>query len=313
MLVFLFRRIAAGVVLVVVVATATFLLLSVTGTDVARNILGETASPAQVSAKAHELGLDEPLVVRYGHWIDHAVHGDLGQSWFTGDSVNQSLANTLPITLSIVLVGMLIALVLSIALGTVAALRGGWVDRVVQFAAVLGTAIPSFLIALVLAVVMAVQLRLLPATGYVPLGTSVSGWFQSVILPAVALAVAATAATAMQVRGALIDVLRADFVRTLRSRGLGTRRVVYRHALRNAAPPALTVLALQFIGLIGGAVVVEKVFGLPGIGTLANSAAVRGDAPVLLGTVVVTVTVVVAVNLLLDIAYGWLNPKVRVS
>lgn len=313
MLVFLLRRIAAGVVLVVVVATATFLLLSLTGTDVARNILGETASPSQVSAKAHELGLDEPLVVRYGHWIDRSVHGDLSQSWFTGDSVNQSLANTLPVTLSIVLVGMLIALVLSIALGTVAALRGGWVDRVVQLAAVLGTAIPSFLIALVLAVVMAVQLRLLPATGYVALGTSASGWLQSVILPAVALAVAATAATAMQVRGALIDVLRADFVRTLRSRGLSTRSVVYRHALRNAAPPALTVLALQFIGLIGGAVVVEKVFGLPGIGTLANSAAVRGDAPVLLGTVVVTVTVVVAVNLLLDIAYGWLNPKVRVS
>jgi peptide/nickel transport system permease protein len=312
-LVFLFRRIAGGVVLVVVVATATFLLLSLTGTNVARNILGETASPSQVSAKNHELGLDEPLVVRYGHWISRAVHGDLGQSWFTGDSVNQSLVNTLPVTLSIALVGMLIALILSIALGTVAALRGGWVDRVVQFASVLGTAIPSFLIALVLAVVLAVQLGLLPATGYVALGTSGTGWLQSIILPSVALAVGATAATAMQVRGALIDVLQADFVRTLRSRGLSTRSVVFKHALRNAAPPALTVLGLQFIGLIGGAVVVEKVFGLPGIGTLANSAAVRGDAPVLLGTVVVTVAVVVAVNLLLDIAYGWLNPKVRVS
>jgi peptide/nickel transport system permease protein len=312
-LVFLFRRIAGGVVLVVVVATATFLLLSLTGTNVARNILGETASPSQVSAKNHELGLDEPLVVRYGHWISRAVHGDLGQSWFTGDSVNQSLVNTLPVTLSIALVGMLIALILSIALGTVAALRGGWVDRVVQFASVLGTAIPSFLIALVLAVVLAVQLGLLPATGYVALGTSGTGWLQSIILPSVALAVGATAATAMQVRGALIDVLQADFVRTLRSRGLSTRSVVFKHALRNAAPPALTVLGLQFIGLIGGAVVVEKVFGLPGIGTLANSAAVRGDAPVLLGTVLVTVAVVVAVNLLLDIAYGWLNPKVRVS
>jgi peptide/nickel transport system permease protein len=312
-LVFLFRRIAGGVVLVVVVATATFLLLSLTGTNVARNILGETASPSQVVAKNHELGLDQPLVVRYGHWISRAVHGDLGQSWFTGDPVNQSLVNTLPVTLSIALVGMLIALILSIALGTVAALRGGWVDRAVQFASVLGTAIPSFLIALVLAVVLAVQLGLLPATGYVALGTSGTGWLQSIILPSVALAVGATAATAMQVRGALIDVLQADFVRTLRSRGLSTRSVVYKHALRNAAPPALTVLGLQFIGLIGGAVVVEKVFGLPGIGTLANSAAVRGDAPVLLGTVVVTVAVVVAVNLLLDIAYGWLNPKVRVS
>ncbi|MGY0056719.1 ABC transporter permease [Streptomyces sp. LZ34] len=313
MLAFLFRRIVAGAVLVVVVATATFLLLNLTGTDVARNVLGETASPSAVAAKSHELGLDQPLVERYWHWVEQAAQGNLGSSWFTGNPVNQSLVDTLPVTLSIVLVGLLIAAVLSVALGTAAALRGGWVDRVVQFAAVLGTAVPSFLIALVLAVTLAVKLGWLPATGYVALGTSGADWLRSIILPAVSLAVAATAATAMQVRGALIDVLRADFVRTLRSRGLSTRSVVFRHALRNAAPPALTVLALQFIGLISGAVVVEKVFGLPGIGSLANSAAVRGDAPVLLGTVVVTVAIVVAVNLLLDIAYGWLNPKVRVS
>ncbi|MBA2810854.1 ABC transporter permease [Streptomyces sp. KM273126] len=313
MLAFLLRRIAAGAALVVVVATATFLLLSLTGTDVARNILGETASRSAVAAKSRELGLDQPLVERYWHWAEQAVQGNLGSSWFTGDSVSQSLTDTLPVTLSIVLAGMVIAAVLSVALGTAAALRGGWVDRAVQFAAVLGTAVPSFLIALVLAVTLAVRLGWLPATGYVALGTSPGGWLRSITLPALSLAVAATAATAMQVRGALIDILRADFVRTLRSRGLTTRSVVYRHALRNAAPPALTVLALQFIGLIGGAVVVEKVFGLPGIGTLANSAAVRGDAPVLLGTVVVTVVIVVAVNLLLDVAYGWLNPKVRVS
>ncbi|ADI12827.1 binding-protein-dependent transport systems inner membrane component [Streptomyces bingchenggensis BCW-1] len=313
MLVFLFRRIAAGAVLVVVVATATFLLLNLTGTDVARNVLGETASRSAVTAKSHELGLDQPLVERYWHWVEQAAQGNLGSSWFTGDSVNQSLMDTLPVTLSVVLTGLLIAAVLSVALGAAAALRGGWVDRAVQFAAVLGTAVPSFLIALVLVVTLAVQLGWLPATGYVALGTSATDWFRSIILPAVSLAVAATAATAMQVRGAMIDVLRADFVRTLRSRGLSTRSVVFKHALRNAAPPALTVIALQFIGLISGAVVVEKVFGLPGIGTLANSAAVRGDAPVLLGTVVVTVGIVVAVNLLLDIAYGWLNPKVRVS
>ncbi|MFC9432066.1 ABC transporter permease [Streptomyces sp. NPDC056987] len=313
MFAFLFRRLAAGAVLVVVVATATFLMLSLTGTDVVRNVLGETASRSAVAAKTHELGLDQPLVDRYGHWIGQAVQGDLGSSWFTGDPVNQSLTDTLPVTLSVVLAGLLVAMVLSVALGTAAALRGGWVDRGVQFAAVLGTAVPSFLIALVLAVTLAVRLGWLPATGYVDLGTSGTGWLRSIVLPAVSLAVGATAATALQVRGALIDVLRADFVRTLRSRGLPTRSIVYKHALRNAAPPALTVLALQFIGLISGAVVVEKVFGLPGIGTLANSAAVRGDAPVLLGTVVVAVVIVVAVNLLLDIAYGWLNPKVRVS
>ncbi|MGV9850736.1 ABC transporter permease [Streptomyces sp. NPDC003442] len=313
MLAFLFRRIVAGAALVAVVATATFLLLNLTGTDVARNILGESATRSAVTAKSHELGLDQPLVERYWHWAEQAVRGDLGSSWFTGDPVGRSLVDTLPVTLSIVLAGLLLAAVLSVALGTAAALRGGWVDRMVQLAAVLGTAVPSFLIALVLAVTVAVQLGWLPATGYVAIDASVTDWLRSIVLPAVSLAVAATAATAMQVRGALMDVLRADYVRTLRSRGLSTRSVVFRHALRNAAPPALTVLALQFIGLISGAVVVEKVFGLPGIGSLANSAAVRGDAPVLLGTVVVTVSVVVAVNLLLDIAYGWLNPKVRVS
>jgi peptide/nickel transport system permease protein len=313
MIKFLLRRLIAGVVLLFVVATGAFGLASLTGNDVVLNIVGETATPAQATAETHQLGLDRPLVVQYGKWLGHAVRGDFGTSWFTGVSVNRSLANTLPITMSIVLVGLLIAVVLSVALGAVAALRGGWVDRLTQIAAVLGTAVPSFLIALVLAVTFAVRLRWLPATGYVALEHSPLEWLRSIILPALALAVAATAATAMQVRGALIDVLQADFVRTLRSRGLGGGSVVLRHALRNAAPPALTVLALQFIGLIGGAVVVEKVFGLPGIGTLANASASEGDMPVLLGTVVVAVVFVVVVNLLLDLAYGWLNPKVRAA
>jgi peptide/nickel transport system permease protein len=312
MALFLLRRLGAGVVMVFVVATGTFGLLSLTDADVARNIVGATGTRAQVAAKTHELGLDQPLVVQYGRWLGHAARGDLGRSWFTGIPVAQSLSTTLPVSLSIVITGVLLSAIVSVALGAMAALRGGWVDRLVQFGAVLGTALPSFLIALALAVVLAVRLRLLPATGYVALTQSVSGWLRSITLPALALAIAATAATAMQVRGSLIDVLQADFVRTLRSRGLSTRSVVFRHALRNAAPPALTVLALQFIGLIGGAVVVEKVFGLPGIGSLANAAASQGDLPVLLGTVTVTVTLVVLVNLLLDIAYAWLNPKVRV-
>ncbi|MEU4227757.1 ABC transporter permease [Nonomuraea sp. NPDC026600] len=312
MALFLLRRLVAGVVMVFVVATGTFGLLSLAGTEVARNIVGETGTQEQVAAKAHELGLDQPLIVQYGHWLGNTVRGDLGRSWFTGASVGQSLATTLPVTMSIVIAGLLLSAVVSVALGATAALRGGWIDRILQVGAVLGTALPSFLIALVLAVVVAVKLRLLPATGYVTPTLSAAEWLGSITLPALSLAIAATAATAMQVRGSLIDVLQTDFVRTLRSRGLGKGSVVFRHALRNAAPPALTVLALQFIGLIGGAVVVEKVFGLPGIGSLANSATTQGDLPVLLGTVTVTVALVVLVNLLLDIAYGWLNPKVRV-
>jgi len=305
------RRAVSGVVLVFVVATITFLLLSVNTDSVARNIVGQNAGAAQEAAKVAELGLDQPLLVRYGDWLTAAVRGDLGSSWFSNVEVTQALGNTLPITLSVVVVGLLISALCSILIGAFAALRPGWIDRSVQFGSVVLSALPSFLVALVLVLVLAIQLRLLPATGFVPMSESVGGWFASIILPSLALAVSATAATTQQVRGSLVEVLSLDYIRTLRSRGLSRRTIIFKHALRNAAPPALTVLSLQFIGLVGGAVIIEKVFGLPGIGSLASSAATQGDMPVVLGVVVVMVVIVVLVNLLMDIAYGWLNPKVR--
>lgn len=313
MIAFLFRRVVAGVVLVFVIATVTFAMMSLTGSDPARNIVGQTATKEQVAAKAAELGLDRSLASRYGDWLAHAVRGDFGTSWFTSQPVTSSIGNKLPITLSIVLAGLLLSALLSTVLGVAAAVRRGWLDRMVQLLAVLGFAVPSFLVALLLALTIAVHLGWLPATGYVPLTQSASGWVQSITLPAVSLAVGAIAATAQQVRGSMIDVLRMDYVRTLRSRGLNERSLLFKHALRNAAPPALTVLSLQFIGLVGGAVVVEKVYGLAGIGSEANSAAAQGDVPVVMGVVVVMVVIVVVVNILIDLAYGWLNPKVRVG
>jgi peptide/nickel transport system permease protein len=313
MIAFLVRRVVAGVVLVLVIATLTFGLMSLTGQDPARTIAGQTASREQVAQKAAELGIDRPLPVRYADWLSHAVRGDLGSSWFTNEPVTSALGNKLPVTLSIVLAGLLLSAVLSVALGVAAAVRGGWLDRAVQGLAILGFAVPSFLVALLLALVVAVKLGWLPATGYVPLEQSPSLWTQSIALPAIALAVGAIAATAQQVRGSMVDVLKMDYIRTLRSRGVSERSLLFRHALRNAAPPALTVLSLQFIGLLSGAVVVEKVFGLAGIGTEANSAASQGDLPMVMGVVVVMVLMVVLVNLLIDVAYGWLNPKVRVS
>jgi peptide/nickel transport system permease protein len=310
---FLFRRVVAGVVLVFVIATLTFGLMSLTGQDPARSITGQTATREQVAAKAAELGLNRPLPVRYWDWLSHAARGDLGASWFTNETVSSSLGNKLPVTLSIVLAGLVLSAVLSTVLGVAAAVRRGWLDQMVQGLAIFGFAIPSFLVALLLALVVAVKLGWLPATGYVPLGQSPGNWVQSIALPAIALAVGAIAATAQQVRGSMVDVLRMDYIRTLRSRGLSERSLLFRHALRNAAPPALTVLSLQFIGLLGGAVVVEKVFGLAGIGTEANTAASQGDLPTVMGIVVVMVFMVVVVNILMDIAYGWLNPKVRVS
>ncbi|MFJ2113255.1 MULTISPECIES: ABC transporter permease [unclassified Streptomyces] len=310
---FLARRLLSGLVLVFVISTMTFVLVRMTGADIARTIAGQTATTRQVAQKTTELGLDKPLLIQYGEWLGAAVRGELGSSWFTGDSVTASLGDRLPVTLSIVLGGLLLSAVLSVLFGVAAALRGGLLDRAVQLTAVVGFAVPSFLVALVLALFAGVKWGLLPATGYTSFAESPSGWLASVILPSVSLAVGAVAATAQQVRGALLDVLRMDYVRTLRSRGLSRRSLLLKHALRNAAPSALTVLSLQFIGLVGGAVVVEKVFGLAGIGSVANTAASDGDSPLLMGVVVVMVGIVVAVNLLMDIALGWLNPKVRVG
>lgn len=311
MLLFLLRRIVSGIVLIFVIATATFFLMSLTGSDPARTIAGATAGQAQVQAEQKALGLNQPVVTRYLKWLGHAVRGDLGTSWFSNQPVSKLLSNSLPVSLSIVGAATILTAIISIALGVLAAVRGGWLDRVVQAGAVLGFAVPNFLVGLVVALIFAVKLGWLPAVGYVHIGNSAGGWLKSITLPAIALAIGAIASVAQQARGSMIDVLQLDYIRTLRARGLPTRSVLFRHALRNAAPPALTVLSLQFIGLISGAVVVEKVFGLSGIGSLANSSASQGDVPLVLGVVVATVVIVVVVNLIIDLAYGALNPKVR--
>ncbi len=313
MLTFLLRRVLAGVGLIFAVATITFLLMSLTGGSPARNILGEGATEEQVAAKAAELGLDQPLFVRYIDWLSGAIRGDFGTSWFTNEPVMSSLANKFPVTLSIVVGAILVTAILSTILGVTAAVRRGAVDRFVQVFAVLGFALPNFWVALVLVTVFAVNLRIFPATGFTPFATDPAKWFLGLVLPVTALVVGTVASTTQQVRGATIDVLRQDYVRTLRSRGISSTSLLFRHVLRNAAPPALTVLSLQFIGLLGGAIIIEKVFALPGIGSLAVNATTQGDLPQILGLVVVMVVLVVIVNLLIDLATGWLNPKARIS
>lgn len=313
MIPFLLRRLGAGIVLVFVIATATFFLTSLTGSDPARRIAGTQASVAQVAQKRAELGLDRPVLERYTDWLSHAVRGDLGTSWFSNQPVTRLLGQALPVSLSLVLAATLLTAVVSIALGVVAAVRGGWLDHVLQSVSIVAFAVPNFLVGMILALVFAVQLGLFPAVGYTPFSVSPGLWLGSITLPAVALAIGAIATVATQTRGSMIDVLQQDYVRTLRSRGLPARSVLFKHALRNAAPASLTVLSLQFIALIGGAVVIEKVFGLTGIGERATAAAGQGDVPLVLGIVVITVVLVVVVNLLVDVALGWLNPKVRIA
>lgn len=310
---FLVRRLLGGILLLVVATTLTFVLLNANSSGIALRILGDQAALEQIAAKEAELGLDRPLPARFADWALGALHGDLGTSWFTSEGVGHTVMSRLPVTLSLVLGTMLVTAIAATLLGVLAATKRGWVDRLVQVLSVLGAAAPNFWIGLMLVIVFALTLRLFPATGFVGLLTSPVGWFASITLPITALSLGAVSAVAQQVRSAFIDVESRDFVRTLRSRGLSERRVLFVHVLRSAATPALTVLALQFVGLLGGAVVVERVFALPGLGDTIANATTTGDVPLVMGVVTISVTLVVIVNLVIDILTGWINPKARLS
>jgi peptide/nickel transport system permease protein len=309
---FVLRRLAAGVVLVAVISTVAFFLLYLSGGNIARRILGQQATAATVQQKTHELGLDRPVLTQFGAWVSHAIHGDLGSSWFTGQTVTQAISSRLSVTLSLVIGATLITAAVSVILGVLAATRRGWVDRVVQFISVLGFAVPGFLVALGLVTLFAIDLHWFKPTGFTAISASPSLWLSSITLPVIALALGGIAGVTGQIRGSVMDALRRDYVRTLRSRGLSETRVVYKHGLRNASGPALSVLAVQFVGLFGGAVIVEQIFAIPGLGQVAVGATQQGDIPLVMGLVLATAIIVVIVNLIVDLLQGWLNPKVRI-
>ncbi|SDF76662.1 peptide/nickel transport system permease protein [Blastococcus aurantiacus] len=313
MLFYVVRRAAAGVLLLLVISFLTFVLLSLPGQDVGRTLLGLNASEQAVAAKNSQLGIDRSVLAQYGDWLSGAVRGDLGTSWFTSEDVWTAIGNRLPVTLSIMVGVTLVTGVLSFGLGVWAGVRRGAVDRFVQVFGVAGYALPGFLVTLVLVLVFAVELGWFPAIGYVPLTDSVGGWLSTITLPIIALSIGSVAGMAQQVRSSVIEVMRQDYVRTLVSRGLPMRSVLFRHVLRNASAPALTVLGLQFVGLLGGAVLVEQIFGLPGIGAMTVSYTTRGDVPIIMGLLMVSVVGVVVINLFVDIAIGLLNPKARVA
>jgi peptide/nickel transport system permease protein len=312
-IVYALRRFGAGLVVFLSVTALTFFLLYARGgEDIARHFLPPNSSSEQVHRTAESLGLLRPVSAQYLDWLGNLAHGSLGTSFGSDLSVLDTLASRVPVTLSLVIVSLLITVLLGVPLGVLAATRGGVLDRGLQVLTVVVQAIPGYWLALILAIVFGLILRIVPATGYIPINVSVTGWFSSILLPSVAIALGAVAFVAAQVRGTMLDVLQQDYIRTLRSRGLSRRSVVLKHALRNAAPPMLTVLSLQVISLLGGAVIVERIFALPGLGSISVSAGRIGDAPVVLGTVMYTVIVVVVVNLATDLLNGLLNPKVRV-
>ncbi|GGD29702.1 ABC transporter permease [Microbacterium faecale] len=313
MLTFLAKRVASGLVLVVLIPSLAFILMRAGSADVARQILGQTATVEQVAAKTADLGLDRPLIEQYLTWAGAALRGDLGVSWFTNESVAHAMATRVPATLSLVIVTTIVAAVVAVALGLAAAYFRGWLDKVLQVLSVAGFALPGFWLALMLVIWLAINVPIFPATGYVPIGEDLGGWVRSIVLPVTALAVGAVTATAQQVRGAVMDVLQQDWVRTLRARGISTTSLVFKHVLRSAGVTGLTVLGLQFIGLLGGAVFVERIFAIPGMGQVLVSSTAQGDLPLVLGVVLVTTLIVVIVNIVIDLGVGFFNPKARLS
>jgi peptide/nickel transport system permease protein len=311
---FLVQRLISSIILLFVVGSLVFFLVQLGGSDIARGLLGEYATQEQVQAKAEQLGLNRPILERYGEWLTGVVSRfDFGKSWLTSQSVTTAIMSRLPVTLSLVLLTVPLATLLALAFGTLAATRSGPTDRAVQVASVLGLAIPEFITAVVIATIFGVYLGWFRATGYAPIGLGIGAWLGSLILPVTALVLTETSQAAQHFRSAILDIQSRDFVRTLRARGLSDREVLFRHVLRSAAPAGLTLLSLLLMGMMSGSVFVERIFALPGLGSLAVESTARGDIPMMLGVVVWVSLIVITINLIVDLSIGWLNPKARVS
>jgi peptide/nickel transport system permease protein len=295
------------------VSLLAYFLLFIGSGNVAQLILGLQATPEQIALKNEELGLNRPFFEQFITWLQGAITLNFGQSWSMAETVNEVLFPRLGVTLTIVALTTIVAALVSIILGTAAALFGGWIDRVVQFFGLLGFAVPGFLVAFLLVTLFAIQIPIFNAVGYVDFAENPGEWVRSITLPVAALSLSAVASVSQQVRGSVKDALGMDYVRTLRTRGLSFKHVVFVHVLRNAAGPALAILGVQFVGLLGGAVLVEQIFAIPGLGPFAVSATSLSDIPSIMGLVVVTAMVVIAVNLIIDLLTAALNPKVRLS
>lgn len=314
MLRLILQRLLALVPLLFIVSVLTFSFTSLLPSDPVDLIVGETGTQEQYEIVRERLGMNQPVVVRYFQWLGRAVQGDLGTSFFNSVSVMGAVMQRLPVTLSLTAVSAIIAVVVGVAARVAAALRPrSWVDRFATLGATFGQAVPNFWFGLILVAIFAVNLRWFPATGFTPISASPWDWLRSVILPSIALGTSSSAAIARQVRSAMVGVLQQDYIRAARAQGLSTRRVIFRHALPNAMVPVVAVLSFQITVLLGGALVVEQVFAINGLGTLAIGAVRQQDIPMIQGLVLVMVGLVVAVQLATDVVYGLLNPKARPS
>ncbi|CAH0175398.1 Glutathione transport system permease protein GsiC [Microbacterium oxydans] len=313
MMMMIFRRLLMSVVLILVSTATIFVLMSFVPGDAALAILGENATPQSVAYLREQLGLDQPLWTQYGSWLVGLVQGDLGTSIYSGEPVTKLLGARMGLTFSLMVGSTVSIAVLGVLIGLASALREGWIGRTIDALSLIGFALPSFWIAIVLVAVFAVGLHMFPATGYVPPAAGIGPWLHSLVLPVVAMSLSGITVIAKQMRDSVRTELDRDYVRVLRSTGVSEPRIVLVHVVRNASIPTTTLIGLIAVGALSGAVFIENVFVLPGLGSLVTSAAARQDLPVILGIGVAFTAIVILINLVVDVAYVSLNPKVRQS
>jgi peptide/nickel transport system permease protein len=308
------RRILQAIPVMILVATAVFLLLHLTPGDPTEILLGPEATPERAAELRRDLGLDKPIPVQWALWFGHVIRGDLGESIFLGRPVTQAIRERAEPTLMLTLVSLVVSVLLGLGLGVLAAVRrGSWVDLCATVVALAGISMPTFWIGLNLILVFAVILGVLPVAGYQPLSAGLWENLRYLILPALTLGFYDAALLARMTRSMMLGVLSESYVRTARSIGVPEWRVVLRHALRNALIPLLTVMGLTLAGLIGGALITETVFNIPGVGRLLIQAVLRRDYQLVQGIVLVIAGAYVGINLLVDILYSVLDPRVNKS
>jgi peptide/nickel transport system permease protein len=312
MLAHIVRRIVATIPVMAIVALFVFSLLYIAPGDPAAVIAGDQASPEDIEKIRIGLGLDRPFLVRFGEWSWSILQVDLGTSMFTGLPVTKLIAQRLEPTLSLMVVTLILAVTIAVPMGVIAAWKAGtWIDRALMAFAVFGFSVPVFVVGYLLAYVFALQLDWFPVQGYTPIARGFWPWLENLVLPAVALGCVYIALIARITRASMLEVLQQDYIRTARSKGMGQGGILFVHALKNAAVPIVTVIGIGVALLIGGAVVTESVFAIPGLGRLTIDAIVRRDYPLIQGIVLLFSFVYVLVNLVVDVLYTLLDPRIR--
>lgn len=309
---YLFRRLLGTIPVMLVVAVFIFLMLRLTPSDPAAIIAGDNANAEQVAKIREQLGLDRPMIEQFVIWSGKVLTGDFGESFFFKKTVAALIGERIEPTLSLAFFTILIAVLVAVPLGVLAAHRhGSWIDRIVMGFSVLGFSVPVFVIGYLLIYLFAVYLDWLPVQGYQRISEGIGGWVQRLILPSVTLSVIYIALIARMTRTSLLEVLSEDYIRTARAKGQIERKVLFRHALRNAAVPIVTVIGLGIALLIGGVVVTESVFTIPGLGRLTVDAVLARDYPTIQAVILLFSFVYVMINLAVDMMYTLLDPRIR--